>query len=78
MVYQVPATVVSSLPVIHGFGYVPKQRYSLFKKIDGRWFQVRTATHTAEMACKVWADFVAANPISYSIRKANFDCNEAR
>lgn len=77
MVYKVPATVVSSLP-IPMVTYEPKQHYSLFKKVDNRWFQVRTATHTAEMACRVWAEFVAKNPISYSIRKASFVMNEAR
>jgi len=77
MVNKMPATVVSSLP-IPMTSYEPKQRYSLFKKIDGRWYQVRTATWEAEMACKVWADFVAHNPISYSIRRASFVCDEAR
>lgn len=78
MVYRIPSTVVSSLPLPVLSSYEPKQHYSLFKKVDGRWFQIRTATHTAEMACRVWADFVAANPLSYSIRRAAFVLHEAR
>lgn len=67
----------ASLPIVM-IGYQSKPVYSLFKKIDGKWYQVRTATHSAEMACRVWAEFVARNPISYSIRKASFVMNEAR
>lgn len=79
MVYQVPArqNVQSSLPLIKS-GYVGVPRYSLFKKVDGRWFQIRTTSYIAEMACRVWADFIASNPKVYSIRKASFDYNEAR
>lgn len=77
MTYQVPIKVVSSLPIIKS-GYIGQPRYSLFKKVDGRWFQIRTTSYIAEMACRVWADFVALNPKIYSIRRSQFDYNEAR
>ena len=72
-----PATVISSLPIPQQI-YQGSPRFSLFKKIDNRWHQIRTVSYAPEMACHVWAEFVSLNPKLYSIRKASFDYNEAK
>jgi hypothetical protein len=50
--------------------------YSLFKLVNGRWFQMRVISYPAEFAVKVWGDLVVHNPQTYSIRKAAFHYNE--
>lgn len=71
-----PAKVVSSLPILPII-YQDREFYSLFKKIDNRWFQVRVQSYPVMTAIKVWADFIT-DAKTYSIRKARFDYNEAR
>lgn len=68
---------VSYLP-IPKTSYEPKPFYSLFKKIDGRWFQVRCVAYAPEYAAKVWGEFIVRNPYNYSIRKAVINLNEAQ
>lgn len=75
--HQMPSKAVCSLPIVKS-GYLGSPRYSLFKKVDGRWNQIRTVSYVPEMACRLWADFIALNPKVYSIRRASFDYNQAR
>ncbi len=78
MVFQVPSEVISSLPIPMMSTREYKPRYSLFKRIDNHWFQVRVQTHTIECAYHVWIEFILNKPSEYSIRRASFDCNEAK
>lgn len=73
--FRLPSKAIASLPIPKTV-YEPKPLYSLYKNIDGRWFQVRVNGYPIECAARIWGDFVVRNPTSFSIRRAQFDYNQ--
>jgi len=47
----------------------PVALFSLFKKTDSGWRQVRSESHREVLAVKVWGMHITTNPYLYSIRQ---------